>query len=33
MNRLTAYERVLCAVYLAALVVLYLSLFVWGRYD
>lgn len=29
MKPLTTYERVLCAVYLAAFVTLYCSLFVW----
>lgn len=30
MKRLTTYERVLCATYLAAIVTLYFTLFVWG---
>ncbi len=30
MKKLTAYERVLCCTYLAAMVTLYHCLFVWG---
>ena len=30
MNRMTPYERVLCATYAASFVVLYFSLFVWN---